>query len=246
MRAFTVAFRAIVSFYNELFLLVSVSLLWWITGGIFAGLALLLGWAAMSFAARESMPFLDASNPFWLLPLLAILAGPASAALANVARPAARDLHADRSMFFDGFRLYWKQALALAAIGMGALSLLILNLLFYLSRPSPFFQAFSLFWAYLIVFWLGVCLYMFPVLTGLKEPGVAATLKTAIGITFTNPLYSLLLVVIAGALTALSVVLAIFLLLAWPAVIMLMGEHGLKLVVERVRGPEEGSGPPRD
>ena len=246
MRAFTVAFRAIVSFYNELFLLISASLLWWITGGIFAGLALLLGWVALSVAARENLPFLDSSNPFWLLPLLAIPAGPASAALANVARPAARDLHADRSMFWAGFRLYWKQALALAAIGMGVLALLVLNLFFYLSRTNPFFQAFSLFWAYLIMFWLGVCLLMFPVLVGLKEPGVMATLKTCVGIVFTNPLFSLLLVIIACALTILSVILPFLLVLAWPAVIILLGEHKLKLVVERVRGPEEGSGPPRD
>jgi uncharacterized membrane protein YesL len=238
MRAFVVTFRAIVSFYNELFLMISASLLWWVTGGVFIGLALALGWSALSLAAAESLPLLDAGNPFWLMPLLAIPAGPATAALANMARPVARDLHSDRSMFWEGFRLYWKRALALSAISMVVLALLLLNLLFYISRSNTFVQAFSLFWAYLIVFWLGVCFYTYPVLIGLKEPSVWATLRTAVALTFANPFFSLILVVVGVALTVLSVVLAILLLLAWPAVIILMGEHGLKLFVERVRGPD--------
>jgi len=148
MRAFTAAFRALVSYYNELFLLASVSFLWWITGGFFTALALALAWFALGATTNAGLPALDTSNPVWLMPLLAIPAGPATAALANVARPAARDLHADRSMFWEGFRLYWKQALALSAISMVALSLLILNLFFYLGRSNTFVQAFALFWAY--------------------------------------------------------------------------------------------------
>jgi len=246
MRAFTVAFRALVSFYNELFLLVGLNVIWWITGGIFVGLALALSWSALSLTTPEGQPILLTVNPFWLLPLVAVPAGPAQAALANVARPVARDLHADRSMYFEGFRLYWKQALALAAISMGVLSLLLLNLFFYISRSSPFFQTLALFWALLIVFWLGVSLYLFPVLVGLKEPGVVAALKTAIGVAFANPFYSLLLVAIAGVLSLVCVPLAFLFVLALPAVIALLGEQGLKLVVERVRGPDEGAGPPRD
>ncbi len=246
MRAVVVTFKAIVSYYNELFLMLLCSLLWWALGGFFVGLALALSWSAIGFAGREGLSLLDAGNPFWLLPLLAIPAGPATAALANVARPVARDLHAERSMFFEGFRTYWKQALALSAITMVVLSLMILNLLFYINRTNPFFQAFSLFWALLIVFWLAICLYLYPVLIGLKESGVVAALKTAIAVAFANPFFSLFLLIIAGLLSVLSVVVAILLLLAWPAVMVLMGEQGLKLFVERVRGPEEaGEDDPR-
>jgi uncharacterized membrane protein YesL len=239
MRAFTVAFRALVSYYNELFLMLAASLLWWVTGGVFAGLALAMAWTALGITGQANLPLQDATNPFWLMPLLAIPAGPATAGLAYLARPVARDLHADRSMFFEGFRTYWKQALALSAIAMVVLALLLLNLFFYVSRESPFFQAFSLFWALLTVFWLSVGLYLYPVLVGLKEPGVVATLKTSVAVAFANPVFSLLLVVIAVLLSVVSVFVAILLLLAWPAVIALLGEHGLKLLVERVRGPED-------
>jgi uncharacterized membrane protein YesL len=216
MRAFLVAWRAIVSFYNEMFLLVGLSLLWWLTGGVFV-------W-----------PLVAVNGPWWLAPVLAIPAGPATAALANVTRRAARDEHVDRSFFWEGFRLYWRQALALNAISMGILALLCLNLLFYLSRPEPFLMALSFLWAYLIIFWLSVQLYLFPVLIALKEPTVLGALRTATVMAFANPLFSIILLVLAVVLTALSVLLAILLPMAWPALMALLGEHALKLMMERI------------
>lgn len=241
MRAFIVAGRTFVSFYNELFLLIGISLFWWITGGIFVGAAMVLAYTALTLAARQNVPLLSTGNPLWLTPLFAIPAGPACAALANLVRPAARDLRADRSLFWEGFRMYWKKALALSAIGLAVLSLLLLNLLFYLSQSQPILQVLAFLWAYLVVFWIGVLLYLFPVLIALKEPTIIGTLRTAIAMTFANPVFSVILVVIAAALTGLSIALPILLLLAWPALMTLLGEHSLKLFVERVRGPEENA-----
>jgi hypothetical protein len=70
MRAFQVAWRAIVGFYNELFLLVGLSLLWWLTGGFMVAIAAMLGLA-----------MLEVGGPWWTVPLLAIPAGPPTAAL---------------------------------------------------------------------------------------------------------------------------------------------------------------------
>ncbi len=77
MRAFLVVWRSLVSFYNELFLLLGVNLLWWLTGGFLVGLMAILAWF-----------MLQIGGPWWLAPLLAIPAGPATAALANVMRRA--------------------------------------------------------------------------------------------------------------------------------------------------------------
>ena len=43
MRAFVVAGQALLSFYNDLFVFVAMSLLWWVTGGIFVAIAAVLG-----------------------------------------------------------------------------------------------------------------------------------------------------------------------------------------------------------
>ena len=231
MRAFLVTWRSLLSAYNELFLLIGLSLLWWLTGGFFLALAVLVGY-----------PMLYIGGPWWLAPILAIPAGPATAALAHVTHRVARELRADRSFFFEGFREYWKRALGVSAILAAVTSILILNLLFYVSRPEPFVQALSLLFIVLLVYWLSVQIYAFPILVGMKEPSVLGTIKMALMMAFANPLFSVLLVVIAALLTGLSVVLAVLVVVIWPAMMLLLGSHSLKLVVERAAPPaEEGS-----
>ena len=231
MRAFLVAIRAVVTFYNDLFLLVGMSVLWWLTGGIFVAAVVVLGW-----------PMLEINGPWWLMPLLAIPAGPATAGLANVARRSARELHVNRSFFFDGLRTYWRQALALSAISMGGLSLLLLNLLFYLTRMSGLLQMVAILWLYLIILWMSMQVYLYPVLVGLEEPSVWAALRTSLVLVLANPLFSIILVLLAILLTGISIVLAILLLFAWPALVVLLGEHALKLLVERAQASKPGQG----
>ena len=232
MRAFLVAWRALVSFYNEMFLMITLSLLWWVVGGIFVGLAVLVGLPMLQ---------MEGFGLIWLVPLLAIPAGPACAAMAHAGRQAARELHVDRGYFWEGLRLYWKQALALNAISMVILALLMLNILFYLTRSNAWLFAFALLWTTLLVLWLGVQIYLFPVLVGLKTPTVLGALKTSTGAAFANPLFSIILLILAGVLTGLSVVFAVLVVVAWPAVISLMGEQGLRLIVERAGGGEAAS-----
>lgn len=222
LKAFSISWQALVSYYNELFSLIGMSLLWWATGGLFAGVALGAAWILIT-----------AGGPWWLAPLLAIPAGPASAAMANVARRVARDLHADRTVYLEGLRCHWRQALALSAISMAVLSLLLLNIVFYASRNSALLWALAFFWGYLSVFWVGVQLYLYPVLVGMEAPSVSGALRMAAAMALASPIYSLLLLAMAAVLTGISVVLAVTLFVAWPAVMILLGEHSVRLFVER-------------
>lgn len=222
MRAFLVTWRSLVSFYNEMFLLLGVNLLWWLAGGFTVGLMVFLVW-----------PMLQIGGPWWLAPLIAIPAGPATAALANVTHRAARDRHVDRSFFTDGLREYWRKALGLAALLALGDMLLLLNILFYLNRPEPLLQVFALFFVVLLVYWLAVQIYAFPILVALKEPGIISALKTAAMMAFANPLFSVLILIIAGLLTGLCVVLAVLLLVVWPGIAVMLGTHAFKLVLER-------------
>jgi hypothetical protein len=222
MKAFAVAWRALVGYYNDLFFLAGMSLLWWASGGVFAGAAFGAAWI-----------LLRSSGPWWLMPLLAIPAGPASAALAHVARRSARDLHVDRSFYVEGLRIYWRQALALSAISMVILSLLLLNVVFYSSQTTALPWILTLLWVYLSVLWVGVQLYLHPVLVGLQVPTVSGALRMAAAMTLASPFFSLVLLILAAFLTGISVVLAVTLFVAWPAVMTLLGEHSVKLFVEQ-------------
>lgn len=229
MRAFRVTWRAFVSFYNEMFLLIGLSILWWLLGGFMVGVAVVLG-----------QGLLQLSGPWWLAPVLAIPAGPATAALAHVARNVARERHADRAVFFEGLRLYWRSALALNAVSMTILAILILNVLFYFSMPSPWLRGLGFLFVYLVLFWLSVQLYLYPMLVGLQKPTVAAALRLAATAAFANPLFSLVLLAIALLLTGISVILAILVVMAWPALMALLGDHAVKLFLELAGVKEAG------
>ncbi len=98
---------------------------------------------------------------------------------------------------------------------MGGLALLLLNLLFYLGQGNALLQAVAFLWLYIIIFWLAMQIYVYPVLVSLEKPTVLGALRTALA-AFANPLYSLLLLVVAIVLTVVSVVLAMLVLFAWP------------------------------
>ncbi|MCX7707063.1 MAG: hypothetical protein N2204_03540 [Anaerolineae bacterium] len=222
MRAFVVAWRAIVALYNELFFLLGVNLLWWVTGGIFVAFSALWGWSLLSVG-----------GPWWIAPLAALPAGPATAALAVVTRRCARELHVDRSYYFLGLKTFWRKALALSAIGTVGLTLFGLNLVFYFAQQNPLLQALAVLWAYLSLLWLSVQLYVYPILVSMERPAVLAALRLGVAAALANPLFSFMLIVVAGALTGLSILLPILLPLVWPALISLLGVQSLRLFLQR-------------
>lgn len=222
VRAFVVVWRAIIAFYNEFFFLLGINLLWWVTGGIFVAFAAWWGWALLSVG-----------GPWWIAPLVALPAGPANAALAVVTRRCARELHVDRGYYFLGLKTFWRQALALSAIGSVGLSLFGLNLIFYFAQQNLLLQVLAVLWLYLSLLWLSVQLYIYPILVSMERPGVLAVLRLAVAAALANPFFSFLLIVIAGALTVLSVLLPVLLPLVWPALILLLGVQSLRLFLQR-------------
>ncbi len=217
MRVFQVTWRTLTALYDELFSLVGLSLLWWVTGGVFAGAAVAIGWAL--FAAHTA---------WWIAPLAAIPAGPATAALAVAARRCARGTNANRGHFLEGFKAYWRPALAISAISMAALALMALNLAFYFVQANSFLRAFTFLWAYVILLGLGIQMHVYPALVSLERPTIWMAFRIALAAMLAHPVYSLLLLIIAGAFTVLSVALPILIILIWPALILLLGMQSLR------------------
>jgi hypothetical protein len=228
MRAFLVAGWALRTFLSELLFLVGMSLLWFVTGGVALIVAVLLAW-----------PMAMTDGPWWLAPLLVIPIGPATAALAVTTRRCASDLRVDRTFYFDSLRTYWRPALRLSAIGMAVLALLLMNITFYASRPSGFVQGLTLIWGYVLVFWLSVQFYAYPILVRMEKPAALGALRTAILGAFANPLFSIMLLLIAGVFTVLGLLTIIFFFLVWPALMALLGEHAFRLFLARAGVKEE-------
>ena len=229
MRAFVIAGKAIVGFYNDMFVFVAMSLLWWVTGGFF-----------IAIAAAVGLTLFVGGGPWWIAPLIAIPAGPAIIALASVTRQTTRGRAADRRDYFDAFKANWKAGLTLNALGMVVLSLLLLNLIFYTFQSSAVLRLLAILWAYLVLFWTSILFYVYPFYLALEKPSLWHTLRLAALGTFANPLFSVLLLLVAFGLTAISVVLVVLVLIAWPALIALLGEHALRLMLERAGVEQPG------
>jgi uncharacterized membrane protein YesL len=168
-----------------------------------------------------------------MAPLLAIPIGPATLALANVTRRVAAGKHVDRSYYWEEFRAHWRQGLALSAIGMVVLALLLLNTLFYFSLTQPLLQALGFLFIYLTAMWMGAQLYVYPVYLALEEPGVLRAVGKAAMLSLANPLFTAVAIILTIALGGISLLLAILLIIAWPAVMSLIGQHSLRLFLER-------------
>ncbi len=229
MRAFLVAWWALRSFLGELTFLVGMSLLWFATGGIAVIAAVLVGW-----------PLAVMGGPWWLAPLLVIPIGPATAALAVVARRCAADLRVTRTFYFDGLRAYWRPALGLSAIGMAVLALLLMNITFYASRPNGFMQGLTLIWGYLLAVLAERSVLRVP------DPGAHGEaerpwahcarlysapwpIRSSRSFWCSSPRCSPVL----GVLTV------IFFFLIWPALMALLGEHAFRLFLARAGVKEE-------
>jgi uncharacterized membrane protein YesL len=229
MRAFVIAGKAILGFYNDMFVFAAMSLLWWVTGGFFVALAAIVG-----------QSLFVSGGPWWITPMIAIPAGPATIALASVTRQTTRGRAADRRDYLDALKLNWKAGLALNALGMVVLSLLLLNLIFYTFQTNSALRLLSILWAYLVLFWTSIQLYIYPFYLALEKPSLWHSLRMAALGSFANPLFSVLLLVVAFGLTAVCVVLVVLVVIAWPALIALLGEHALRLMLERAGVRQEG------
>jgi uncharacterized membrane protein len=89
------------------------------------------------------------------------------------------------------------------------------------------------------VFWLSVQLYAYPVLVRMEKPRALGALRTAVLGALANPLFSLVLVLIAVFFTVLGILTIIFFFLIWPALMALLGEHSFRLFLERAGVKEE-------
>ncbi len=224
MRAFLVAGQAILGFYNDMFVFTSMSLLWWVTGGIF-----------VAGAAVLALVLFVGGGPWWIAPLVAIPAGPALMALGSTTRQTIRGRAADRHDYLNVLKRDWKPGLALSALGMVVLSLLLLNLIFYAFQDNSTLRLFSVLWLYLVIFWAGMQLYVFPFYLALEKPSLGQALRMAALAAFANPLFSFILLVIALALTIVSIVLPVLLVIIWPGLMALLAEQALRLVLERAK-----------
>ncbi|MCD6289354.1 MAG: hypothetical protein J7M34_02540 [Anaerolineae bacterium] len=222
MRAFSVVFRSIRDFYEEMFLLVSLSIVWWVP--VIAITVLVLPLAR--------------SLPSWLVgaavAVLAVLLAPLTTGLCQIGYRIAYELRVDSSFFKESVREFFWPSVKLGLLNVVILVTIIVNLLFYARFPGTL-RLITILWIYVLIMWGAAQLYLFPLLIEQQEPRVLMAVRNAAVLVLTRPLFTLIVLLLAFILTALCTVLPVLLILIWPGLMALISTRALAVILEEAR-----------
>jgi uncharacterized membrane protein YesL len=227
MPALRVLWLALVSLYDETIALVVGNLLW-----------VALNLPVFLLLAALGLPFADSGNIAWLLVgvawLLLLLPTPAGVALGALAREAAGPDVPGRAAFGDGLRARWRLGLTCGAVSLLVTVAIVFNIGFYATRTDGLLRLTTILWLYGLWFWLGMHLYLVPLLHHVQAPRLLDLYRRAALITLGQAVSSLALVLLLLVLGAVSIVFLPAYVLVAPAYVAVAQAHAFREVRRRL------------
>lgn len=173
-------------------------------------------------------------NLMWaLLAIPVITLFPATMGAYNLTYDKAHGRRVEFELFWQGFRQYFGKAWALGAINLVVTILLIVNILFYLNQPSWLFYL-TILWIYLIIIWLGVLTYVFPLAIEQEDKSIKLIYRNAVLLAVGRPLFTLVIALVQLLLLGISIALSPLLLLVYVPLSGLISNHALAMSLEDV------------
>lgn len=197
-RALDVAWFAIRGTYEDLMVLSGMGLLWFLMAivlpyGVFQLTFRFLPWPTLSMA---------------LTALSLFLVPPATAALFNVTWYLAHEKRIEFGYFWQGFQEYLWSSWKVSGIMLVALVVLFADAYFFFRSEGTIFAIVGLIMLWVLLFWLAIQVYLYPLLIALEEKRLGRMFKNAAQLVMAFPLFCLLMLLVALLMTALSVLLA--------------------------------------
>lgn len=175
-------------------------------------------------------------NLAWLgLSLLIVTAPPATAGVYYLTNQLARGETVSFSLFVQGMRRYFRRSWLLAIVILVISVLLAVNLLFYANFTNQWVRLLSVLWGYLIVFWLAMLIYLFPLLIEQESKSLLLLLRNAALLVLDNLAFTLTLGVLLLLFLLLNVFLVAPLLLIVVSGLALVQSKALLTVLEKYR-----------
>jgi uncharacterized membrane protein YesL len=151
--------------------------------------------------------------PLGIVLLLGILPNPAAAGVQFVARELAHKEPIYVREHWDGLRRYAIPSLKLWLLSLLGTAIIGFNVIFYAGLHSAFAGLLTIVWLYILLTWLAVHLYVFPLLIEQEVKGALLVYRNAVVIAITRPLFTLILVPL------------------WVVVLLLAASSGLVAVI---------------
>jgi uncharacterized membrane protein YesL len=132
-------------------------------------------------------------------------------------------------------RRYFRRSWLLAIVVLVISVLLAVNLLFYANFTNQWVRLLSVLWGYLIVFWLAMLIYLFPLLIEQENKSLLLLLRNAALLVLDNLAFTLTLGVLMLLFLLLNVFLVAPLLLIVVSGLALVQSKALLTVLEKYR-----------
>lgn len=162
--------------------------------------------------------------------LLIIPGPPATAALYYVANRIASERSANFDLFKEGFRRYFVRSWIISGISLLMLVIFVAGFFFYLGLPSQFpqwMQVLSVITLYLLIAWLAMQLYLFPVLIE-QNLRLGLVFRNALYLAFASPLFTGVLLAALALIVLLCGLTTILLIMMAPALVAVITSMALQ------------------
>lgn len=172
-------------------------------------------------------------NALWLgASLTIILLPPATAGLYSTTNSLVQGKGQRLDVFLEGAREYWWLSIQWALINVVVLIVLFVNVYFYGQiAAGALASAFLFFVSALVLLWVTMQFYTWPVLMIQEQKSMRIALKNALFLSLASPLYNLILLLVGGIVISLSIMMLVPLAVFTFSFLAMLGNHA---VVERL------------
>jgi uncharacterized membrane protein YesL len=162
-------------------------------------------------------------------------AGPATMGLYNVAFRVVDGRASKIADFFDGARRHFRLGLVLTGVTAAGLVIILFNLGFYLSVGSLLGGLMLGLWIYVLIAWLGLMIYVFPLAFLQERPTLRLIARNAFFMTLGRPIFTFVTMALMIALFLVSAFLAVPIFLFTVAFSAVWATRATKTLIDDAR-----------
>lgn len=232
-KAFKVIWKGLTTVYEDLFRMIAINFFWALIGAPL----LLIIWLITTQVGDERLAYLLAGFLFVLIP------NPLSVGIYYYANQIAHDERVDISTYWEGVKLYWLRGLFLFVVNLALILIVSFNIYFYLNIPSNIWlHLVAIIWFYVALIWVGIQLYLGPLLIEQKRKGLLLLLRNAFLLLIDNVFFTLTILIIEIILIFIALLIPPIATLLIKSVLATIESFALLNVLEKYQQKEEQAG----
>lgn len=173
-------------------------------------------------------------NLVWLFASLTIVLFPVTAAgMYYVTNRVAHGKTFGFSDFIDGIKRFWWRSLVWFLVNIVAVGLFAVNIWFYSSFEGSWVVVIGGLWLALLVFWLSMQIYFWPILIEQSETKMIQAWRNAAYLILANPFYAFFMVTFSIVLFALSAALTLPLIFVGMGLVAILANNAVLTLLEK-------------